>query len=376
MNAQRGTPPDAAEQGARLGRYARALLSWYDAHRRLLPWRLDASPYRVWVSEIMLQQTRIEAVLPYFDRFMLALPTVEALAACGEDTLLKLWEGLGYYSRVRNLQKAARRLVQEFGGEIPRDYEALLSLPGIGEYTAGAVASISFGLPVPAVDGNVMRVLARLTASERDVLLPASKRWFTAVAAAMLPHDAPGAFNQAIMELGETVCLPNAEPRCSACPLAEACLARREGTARRLPVRSPKKARRVEQRTVFVCISREKEPRVLLHRRADKGLLAGLWELPNTEGWLSPGEAAARAVQQGLPASAAEPFGEGKHIFSHIEWHMRGFLIETPRVELAGDYRWVSGEELAGLYALPSAFRAFSSRLPALLYKERGLERL
>ena len=239
---RRGSAPaGAAEEGRRLAPYGRALLNWYDAHRRLLPWRLDAAPYRVWVSEIMLQQTRIEAVLPYFDRFMRQLPTIRDLAACGEDRLLKLWEGLGYYSRARNLQKAARVILEQYGGEMPGDYEALLGLPGIGEYTAGAVASISFGIPVPAVDGNVMRVLARLTANGEDILRPAAKRWFTAAAAAMLPPEAPGAFNQALMELGETVCLPNAEPRCGECPLAGACFARERGIARQLPVRAPKR---------------------------------------------------------------------------------------------------------------------------------------
>ncbi len=371
MRSGRTLPPGAAEQGTRLAAYARALLNWYDTHRRLLPWRLDASPYRVWVSEIMLQQTRIEAVLPYFDRFMEVLPTVAALAACDEDRLLKLWEGLGYYSRARNLQKAARILVKDFGGEMPCDYEALLSLPGIGEYTAGAVASISFNLPVPAVDGNVMRVLARLTASELDVMQPLAKRWFTAVAQAMQPADAPGMFNQALMELGETVCLPNAAPRCGDCPLAAACLARQAGTARQLPVRAARKARRIEQRTVFVCLAAEegKEPRVLLHRRKANGLLGGMWELPNAEGWLTTEEVTAWAAGLGIPLLENAPFGEGKHIFSHIEWLMRGCLLTVRQTELPEEYRWANGEELAGLYALPSAFRAFSSKLPGLLHK-------
>ena len=321
---RRGSAPaGAAEEGQRLAPYGRALLNWYDAHRRLLPWRLDAAPYRVWVSEIMLQQTRIEAVLPYFDRFMRQLPTIRDLAACGEDRLLKLWEGLGYYSRARNLQKAARVILEQYGGEMPGDYEALLGLPGIGEYTAGAVASISFGIPVPAVDGNVM---------------------------------------------GETVCLPNAEPRCGDCPLAGACFARERGIARQLPVRAPKKARRVEQRTILVCIDEGTEPAVLLHRREPAGLLGGLWELPGTEGWLTAEEAEAQARAFGLRTAAIEPLGEGKHIFSHIEWRMQGYRLTVERGTAAGDgWVWATGAQVLGVYALPSAFRAYAARLPEWL---------
>jgi A/G-specific adenine glycosylase len=353
----------ADREAARLCPYSRALLNWYDSHRRTLPWRLSPTPYRVWVSEIMLQQTRIEAALPYFDRFMAALPDVADLAACGEDRLLKLWEGLGYYSRARNLQKAAKIVMERYGGEMPGDFEALRSLPGIGDYTAGAVASIAFGLPVPAVDGNVLRVLARLTASREDVMKPAARRYFTEIAAGMLPADSPGRFNQAIMELGETVCLPNADPRCGECPLAGACRAREEGIARSLPVRAPKKPRRIERRTVLVLVTEEPIPRVLLHRRGDTGLLSGLWELPNAEGWLDPGQAEEQAAAWGLRGRAF-PLPEGKHIFSHIEWHMHGFALQVAPGEPPADCVWAAGEELAGKYALPSAFRPYSARLP------------
>ena len=364
------------EEGARLAGWSRALLGWYDTHRRALPWRLDAAPYRVWVSEIMLQQTRIEAVLPYFDRFMAALPTVADLAACREETLLKLWEGLGYYSRARNLQKAARILMEEYGGELPADADALLALPGIGEYTAGAIASISFGLPVPAVDGNVLRVLARLTASRADILRPAVKRRFTAIAAAMLPAGQPGAFNQALMELGERICLPNSEPRCGECPLAPACRAREQGIARELPVRTPKKPRRIEVRTIFVCISREIKisrdmaPRVLLHRRAADGLLGGLWELPGVQGRLIEGEASAWAEELGLTADQIELLPESRHIFSHVEWHMQGYRLSVKPAAVPRGYVWATGEELARLYALPSAFRAYTACLPEWLSGE------
>lgn len=358
-------PP--VQEGERLAGWGQALLHWFETHRRALPWRLDAHPYRVWVSEIMLQQTRIEAVLPYFDRFMAALPTIADLAACGEDTLFKLWEGLGYYSRARNLQKAARMILADFGGEMPADAQALLRLPGIGEYTAGAVASISFGLPVPAVDGNVLRVLARLTASEADILRAPVRRRFTEIARLMMPPAQPGDFNQALMELGETVCLPNAAPRCEDCPLYAACRAREAGSAKQLPVRTPKKPRRVEERTVLVCVAGGKTPRVLLHKREDKGLLGGMWELPNERGYLTPDGALAWAEEKGLSAQAAEALLPSKHIFSHIEWHMQGFSLPVrPTCPPAG-YRWASGEELAREYALPSAFRAYAALLPGWL---------
>lgn len=354
----------------RLVPYSSVLLHWYEAHWRALPWRADAHPYRVWVSEIMLQQTRIEAVLPYFERFMESLPTLQDLANADEQLLLKLWEGLGYYSRVRNLQRAARQVVELYGGELPADYEALRGLPGIGDYTAGAVASISFGLPVPAVDGNVMRVLARLTADDQDILRPAAKRWFQQLATAVLPPDQPGAFNQALMELGETVCLPNTEPLCDRCPMAPICTAREQGVARQLPVRSPKKARRVEQRTVLVLIAQEEPGRVLLHKRPDRGLLAGLWELPNTEGWLTTEQAISWAEERGFSPDGVRALPPGKHLFSHIEWQMQGYEIRGTRqtsVQHGVKTAWVTVEDLRREYALPSAFRTYSAGLPAAL---------
>ena len=262
----------------------------------------------------MLQQTRIEAVLPYFERFMAAFPTVKELAQASEDRVLKLWEGLGYYSRARNLQKAAR-ILMERGGALPASYEELLALPGIGEYTAGAVASIAFGLPVPAVDGNVMRVLARLLAIDTDVLRPAAKKAFTAIAREMIPRDQPGAFNQAVMELGETLCLPNTQPKCGECPLRNVCKAHSLGRERDYPVRSPKKARTVEERTVLVLLTMlGGERRVLLHKRSGSGLLAGLWELPNVEGRLSPQAAAQEAGLRGFRPEQIFELPEGKKL--------------------------------------------------------------
>ncbi len=353
---------------ARLKPYARPLTDWYAAVRRPLPWRDPQTPYRVWVSEIMLQQTRIEAATAYFRRFMEALPTVADLAAVGEDRLLKLWEGLGYYSRARNLQKAARIVAAEYGGELPADYDALCRLPGIGDYTAGAIASIAFGIPVPAVDGNVMRVFARLTESDRDVLSPAGKRWFTALAGGIQPPECAGLFNEGIMELGETVCLPNARPLCENCPLREGCRACRNGTTNRYPVRAVKTVRRVEDRTVLVICTARPPRRVLLHRRAPEGLLGGMWELPNADGHLTEQEVSDLARQwSGAAVTAVEPLPDARHLFSHIEWRMTGCAVtvsDTDAVGNAPDTVWVTAEELTRDYALPGAFRAYTKPLP------------
>ena len=272
------------------------LLEWYGRNARSLPWREEPAPYRVWVSEIMLQQTRVEAVKPYFARFLAELPDVTALASAPEQQLMKLWEGLGYYSRARNLQKAARVMVEQYGGTLPADYDALLKLPGIGPYTAGAVASIAYGIPVPAVDGNVLRVVMRLTAGWEDIADPAVKRAVERRMAAILPKDRPGDFNQAMMELGATVCAPGGEPKCLVCPLNALCEGYRQGVARELPVKAKKKARRIEERTVFLLVC---DGELAIRKRADSGLLAGLWELPSVEGKLNPEGARADGFRLG-----------------------------------------------------------------------------
>lgn len=323
----------------------------------------------------MLQQTRIEAVLPYFDRFMAAFPTVQELALAPEDRVLKLWEGLGYYSRARNLQKTAKILLER-GGALPCSYEELLKLPGIGAYTAGAVASIAFGLPVPAVDGNVMRVLARLRAIDEDVLRPAAKKTFTAIAQDMMPLDRPGSFNQAVMELGETLCLPNTRPKCGECPLQHLCKAHALGREEEYPVRSPKKARAVQERTVLALFAiREGERRVLLRKRPSTGLLAGLWEVPGVQGRLSPQAAAELAGTWGFRTEKVLPLPEGKHIFSHIEWRMTGYRLEGEAADTPPDGRWVSAAQLAEECALPSAFRTYTRLLPVLLSDEAATEK-
>lgn len=335
------------------------LLAWYRSVRRPLPFREAPTPYRVWVSEVMLQQTRIEAALPYFERFMQALPTVADLANAEEETLLKLWEGLGYYSRVRNLQKAAQQICAQYGGELPADYDKLLALPGIGEYTAGAIASISFGLPVPAVDGNVLRVFARLLNTDADVMKPAVRRQMTAWVRAVLPPES-GLFNEAVMELGETICLPNTEPRCALCPLAAVCAAKAAGTAAELPTRAKPKERRIEDKTVVCVLTAEQPPRVWLRKRPDSGLLAGLWEFPSLEGKLTPAEA---ATALGLCPLSAESLTAAKHLFSHIEWRMQGVCLTVAPFIAPDGSVLVTAEEQREHYALPGAFAKFTKEM-------------
>ncbi len=332
------------------------LLAWYDEGHRDLPWRAVPTPYRVWVSEIMLQQTRVEAVRSYFDRWMQALPDIPALAAADEAVYMKLWEGLGYYSRVRNLHRAACEVCEQYGGELPADYAKLLALPGVGEYTAGAVASIAFGLPVPAVDGNVLRVAARLDNDLTPITDAGYKKQTRARFAALMPADRPGDLNQALMELGATVCLPNGAPRCADCPLQHLCLGCHHGNAAMLPVRAAKKARRVENRTVLLARC---GPLVGIRRRPAKGLLAGLWELPALEGHLSPEETRAALAAQGWQVQKLLSLRPAKHIFTHVEWHMNGYYIELAAPP--DGLTFVSPAALRADYALPSAFRAFLS---------------
>ena len=336
------------------------LLVWYRENARVLPWRTQPTPYRVWVSEIMLQQTRVAAVLDYYRRFLEEAPTVADLAALPQERLMKLWQGLGYYSRARNLQKAARQIMEQWKGVFPNTYEDLRSLPGVGDYTAGAIASIAFGLPVPAVDGNVLRVCARLRADYGDISAPATKKRVTADLAQVIPLDAPGDFNQAMMELGATVCLPNGAPLCGRCPAAPFCRAFRAGLTGELPVKAAKKERRVEERTVYLFFSGS---RVALRRRGSKGLLAGLWEYPNE---LRDGTDWPQVW--GLSPVSLERAGTGKHIFSHIEWHMTALAGELEEdASLPSGWVWADREELRKVYALPNAFQAFAPRVAARL---------
>lgn len=344
-----------------------ALLNWFYANHRILPFRSDPTPYHVWLSEIMLQQTRVSAALPYYERFLAALPDIPALAACEEEKLHKLWEGLGYYSRVRNLQKAAKIVCEQYGGELPADYDALRALPGIGDYTAGAIASISFGLPVPAVDGNVLRVFSRLYNDDSLITDPKVKRAFTARVMKHQPPAAPGDYNQALMELGALVCVPNGAPLCEQCPLAHLCQARAAGTALSLPRKAAPKARRIEPVTLAVVRS---PAGVLLQQRPEKGLLAGLWQPVLWENeTLTPDEARARLAALGVTCTpdAAKALRPAKHIFSHIEWQMQGYLFAADTQPAPAGCVWAGPEQLAAEYTLPGAFKAYKKLLAAVL---------
>ncbi|MGI6254074.1 MAG: A/G-specific adenine glycosylase [Acutalibacter sp.] len=343
------------------------LLAWYDAGARVLPWREDPTPYRVWVSEIMLQQTRVEAVKPYYERFLSALPTVEALAQAPEEQLLKLWEGLGYYNRVRNLQKGAQAVMERYGGQIPASFEELRTLPGIGDYTAGAIASIAFQIPVPAVDGNVLRVISRVLCRYDNILDPKVKRRMEEELRQILPRRV-GDFNQSLMELGAMVCQPNGPPKCLVCPLHPLCRAYAQGVAEELPVKAKAKPRKRQDRTVFLLFSQE--GRLALHRRPEKGLLAGLWELPGVEETLSQEEAQAWLAEQG-GAGKPVPGPKAKHIFSHVEWHMTSWVVKNVQ-ELPG-FAWASEEDLREAYPLPAAFKAFLPEIHRMLAAHRQL---
>ncbi len=338
-----------------IGQLPMALLPWYQKNARALPWRNTKEPYAVWLSEIMLQQTRVEAVKGYYDRFITALPTVEDLAKADESLLLKLWEGLGYYSRVRNLQKAAKTIVEDFGGVFPTDYNSILSLSGIGAYTAGAISSICFDIPVPAVDGNALRVLSRLCEIPEGMTSPSFKKDANSVLENIYPKQNPGDFTQALMELGATVCVPNGTPMCDVCPAASFCLAKKHGTQKDFPVKPLKKPRRKEELTVFIlqCGSF-----VALHKRPDKGLLRGLWEFPNTNGKLNKDEAVQFLLSTGVvPKDILGSVSRG-HIFTHVEWDMTGYYFTCENKSDA--YVWVTMEQMVKEFALPTAFRQFT----------------
>lgn len=339
------------------------LLAWYRENARDLPWRHTRDPYCIWVSEIMLQQTRVAAVMGYYDRFLSVFPTVEDLADAPEEQLMKCWEGLGYYSRARNLQRAARIIVEKDKGRFPNTYEELLRLPGIGEYTAGAIASSAFGIPTPAVDGNVLRVIARITDCHDNIADPKVSRTFRTHVAEIFPEGDENirVFNQALMELGATVCVPNGEPKCKVCPAADFCLGRLKDTWPLLPEKTPKKARKVEEKTVFLMLQ---DRRVALRKRECTGLLAGLWEFPNVEGKLD--EAAVQEVlhNYGLQVKDWKKRLSAKHIFTHVEWHMTGYVLEV-----SGEpthFVWADKKMLNTL-AVPSAFRRYYEEAKELL---------
>lgn len=339
-----------------------AILLWYPTVRRPLPWRMNPTPYHTWVAEIMLQQTRIEAVIPYYYRFLKELPDIPSLAAVPEDRLLKLWEGLGYYSRARNLKKAAILLQEHYGGCLPGSAADLQKLPGIGEYTAGAISSIAFGLPEPAVDGNVMRVITRLMACSDDITSIETRHSVQRLLRAHYPsgHEA-GLFTEGIMELGETICLPNGMPRCESCPLRAICSAHLEDRELAFPVKTAKKPRRREKKTVLLLHCGN---RFAIRRRPGTGLLAGLWEFPTLDGSLSEEAVLLYAGALQLPILQLMPCGSSKHVFTHVEWEMTGFSLlcgtEHP------DFLWRTAEEISSDFPLPTAFRPWQKKLRGL----------
>lgn len=338
------------------------LLPWYEKNRRDLPWRRDKDPYHVWLSEIMLQQTRVEAVIDYYHRFLAVLPTIKALAEADEETLLKLWEGLGYYNRARNLQKAAKVVMELHGGAFPQTLDAIRALPGVGPYTAGAIGSICFDLPAPAVDGNVLRVVTRVLEDGANIDKQSTKAAIEAKLQPLYEAGSCGALTQALMELGACVCLPNGAPQCERCPLQKVCLAKQHNTWAQFPVRDPKKARKILFKTVLVLQCGD---RFAIRKRGKTGLLASLWEFPNIDVSMTHQSDPDAAAQEALQAAA--DFGAAPtdlvmqtgytHIFTHVEWHMTGYLIacrKTPQ-----RFVWVTREQLEGAFALPSAFRPF-----------------
>lgn len=359
------------------------LQTWFLENRRILPWREHPTGYYVWISEVMLQQTRVEAVKPYFDRFTKELPDIEALAKCPEDKLLKLWEGLGYYNRVRNLKIAANQILEEYQGVMPSDYEELIKLKGIGSYTAGAISSIAFGNAVPAVDGNVLRVISRVSADDSDIMKQSVRKHMEDKLFALMNDSEtkviPQIFNQALMELGAIVCVPNGVPHCENCPWGDLCEARKQNRISELPVKKKAKERRIEEKTVLIIKDGEQ---IALHKRAKKGLLAGLYELPNTEGHLSEQEVTEYIRKQGYEPVRIQSVCDAKHIFSHVEWHMKGYVVflqakdyqnltdkQTETTKKKEDWIFVDVEETKERYAIPSAFVKYAEYLNLVLGK-------
>ncbi len=342
-----------------LDEIVKPVIRWFTENRKELPFRQNRTPYSIWISEIMLQQTRIETVIPYYLRFIREFPDVAALAAADPDRLMKLWEGLGYYSRARNLKKAAEKVVQEHGGQLPADAKALKSLPGIGEYTAGAIASMAFGLPVPAVDGNVLRVITRVTADFSDISEAATKKKITRMLAEVYPTGEEAAkLTEGLMEIGETVCLPVAEPKCGLCPLFGICLAEKQGIANQLPVLPERKVRKKEQLTVFLL--RCGDTFALCKRT--RGMLKETFEFPNCPGYLSRQQVAEKF---GIPREQVVLLGASRHIFTHREWEMIGYEIPLPKP--LPEYRFETASQILSRYAVPSAFRAYKVYLEKFL---------
>ena len=357
-------PVDAVLYSPQMKETVRPLVEWFRENQRDLPWRKRMDAYRVWISEIMLQQTRVEAVKPYYERFLKELPDVKALAEVPEDRLLKLWEGLGYYNRARNLKEAACQIMEKYGGRFPETYEEIRGLKGIGNYTAGAVSSFVYGVRKPAVDGNVLRVVTRITADGSDIAKAGTRTKVEREVEEVIPAEAAGDFNQSLIELGAIVCVPNGEPKCRICPVSGICLAHAQGRETEFPVKAKKKERRIEKRTILVFRDNEK---TAVRKRPDTGLLAGLYEFPGTEGHLKQSEAVRYAKSLGLMPIRIKKLGSAKHIFSHVEWHMVGYEVMVDELEknmreqdaAPGEIVFAELRELKEHYPMPSAFEAY-----------------
>lgn len=355
---------DVVLESPRMKETAKPLVEWFRKNKRDLPWRERMDAYRVWISEIMLQQTRVEAVKPYYERFLKALPDVRALAKVSEDRLLKLWEGLGYYNRARNLKYAACQIIEEYGGKFPETYEEIRSLKGIGSYTAGAISSFVYNIPKPAVDGNVLRVVSRITADDSDIAKAGTKSKIEKEIEEVIPRDAAGDFNQSLIELGAVVCLPNGEPRCGSCPVSHLCLAHEQGRETEFPVKKKAKKRRIENRTVLLFRDAQK---TAIRKRPAKGLLAGMYEFPNREGRMTYDEVVGYGKSLGLTPVRIRKLGNAKHIFSHVEWHMTGYEILVDELEKSmadenkekGNIIFAEIRQLQEEYPIPSAFEAY-----------------
>ena len=352
-------PVDVVLYSPQLKETVQPLVEWFRENQRDLPWRKRMDAYRVWISEIMLQQTRVEAVKPYYERFLKELPDVKALAEVPEDRLLKLWEGLGYYNRARNLKEAACQIMEKYGGRFPETYEEIRGLKGIGNYTAGAVSSFVYGVRKPAVDGNVLRVVTRITADGSDITKAGTRTKVERGVEEVIPEESAGDFNQSLIELGAIVCVPNGEPKCGICPVSGICLAHAQGRETEFPVKAKKKERRIEKRTVLVFRDNEK---TAVRKRPDTGLLAGLYEFPGTEGHLKQSEVVRYAKSLGLMPIRIKKLGSAKHIFSHVEWHMIGYEITVDELEQNMEQNTVLFADIRELkehYPMPSAFDAY-----------------
>jgi len=332
--------------------FANRLLAWYDKEARVLPWRSDPTPYRVWISEMMLQQTRVETVIPYFNRFISEIPDIPTLAAIDEDKLLKLWQGLGYYSRALNLKKAAIIIQSEYGGKLPPDRKTLQKLPGIGPYSAGAISSIAFQQVETLMDGNVLRVIARLKGIDTDIGEKVTQTGIQEILEGLIPEDRPGDFNQALMELGATRCLPNGTPLCDNCPVSDLCLAAIENRTAEIPVKTAKKPREIQKQTVLVLYHKGAYG---IEKRKNGGLLAKMWALPMVAGHLNEEECSEYLKDAGYDIASVSLLPPAKHVFSHIEWNMTGYYVELDAIGNQSDLTWATPEQVESQYAIPTA---------------------